>query len=74
MLICFLSDLQVIIKLVLESEKERDMDESSFSVLVEGGRPWGFTLQGGLEFRAPLRVGKVRLLYIAACISVLTGI
>ncbi|CAI8048263.1 PDZ and LIM domain protein 7 [Geodia barretti] len=35
------------------------MDESSFSVVVEGGRPWGFTLQGGLEFRAPLRVGKV---------------
>ena len=33
--------------------------ENSFSVVVEGGRPWGFSLQGGLEFRAPLRVGKV---------------
>lgn len=33
--------------------------ENSFSVVVEGGRPWGFTLQGGLEFRAPIRVGKV---------------
>ena len=33
--------------------------DSSFSVVVEGGRPWGFSLQGGLEFRAPLRVGKV---------------
>jgi C-terminal processing protease CtpA/Prc len=33
--------------------------DNSFSVVVEGGRPWGFSLQGGLEFRAPLRVGKV---------------
>ena len=33
---------------------------TSFTVVVEGGRPWGFTLQGGLEFRAPIRVGKVR--------------
>ena len=37
------------------------MMDNSFSVVVEGGRPWGFTLQGGLEFRAPIRVGKVRL-------------
>ena len=37
------------------------METSSFTVVIEGGRPWGFTLQGGLEFRAPLRVGKVRI-------------
>ena len=33
--------------------------DNGYSVMVEGGRPWGFSLQGGLEFRAPLRVGKV---------------
>ena len=27
---------------------------------IEGGRPWGFTIMGGSEFRSPLRVGKVR--------------
>ena len=40
------------------SERSLEMD-NGYSVVVEGGRPWGFSLQGGLEFRAPLRVGKV---------------
>ena len=43
-----------------ERETEREvMDAGVFSVLMEGGRPWGFTLQGGLEFHSPLRVGRV---------------
>ena len=36
------------------------MEDRQFTVTLEGGRPWGFSLQGGLEFRSPLRVGKVR--------------
>lgn len=36
------------------------MDDRQYTVMLEGGRPWGFSLQGGLEFRSPLRVGKVR--------------
>ena len=28
-----------------------------------GGNPWGFTLQGGVDFRSPLRVGRVSFLY-----------
>ena len=30
-----------------------------FTVLLEGGRPWGFTLRGGADFRSPLKIGKV---------------
>lgn len=33
--------------------------EEHFTVNLEGGRPWGFTLQGGTDFRSPLRVGRV---------------
>ena len=35
--------------------------EGQFQVALEGGSPWGFTLQGGVDFRSPLRVGKVSL-------------
>lgn len=28
-------------------------------VRLEGGKPWGFTLQGGADFRSPLKIGKV---------------
>ena len=28
-------------------------------VVLNGGAPWGFRLQGGNEFRAPLRIAKV---------------
>ena len=35
--------------------------EDQFTVNLEGGRPWGFTLQGGTDFRSPLRVGRVSL-------------
>ena len=31
-------------------------------VAMEGGCPWGFTLQGGVDFRLPLRVGRVNFL------------
>ena len=30
-----------------------------FQVTLRGGRPWGFTLQGGSEVGAPLTVAKV---------------
>ena len=30
-----------------------------FEVVLSGGAPWGFRLQGGKEFRAPLRIAKV---------------
>ena len=46
--------------------------EDQFTVTLEGGRPWGFTIQGGAvpssleggqggaDLSSPLRVGKVR--------------
>ena len=30
-----------------------------YEVVLTGGAPWGFRLQGGKEFRAPLRIAKV---------------
>ena len=36
--------------------------EGQFLVAMEGGSPWGFTLQGGVDFRSPLRVGRVSLI------------
>lgn len=36
--------------------------EGQFLVAMEGGSPWGFTLQGGVDFRSPLRVGRVSFL------------
>lgn len=37
------------------------VDNHDFVVNLEGGGPWGFTLQGGADFRSPLKVGKVRV-------------
>ena len=31
----------------------------TFTVTLEGGSPWGFSIQGGVDHRSPLRVGKV---------------
>ncbi|ELU08348.1 hypothetical protein CAPTEDRAFT_54114, partial [Capitella teleta] len=31
----------------------------SFQVVLEGGAPWGFRLQGGLEFAEPITIAKV---------------
>ena len=31
----------------------------TFTVNLEGGSPWGFSIQGGVDHRSPLRVGKV---------------
>lgn len=36
-----------------------------YEVVLNGGAPWGFRLQGGKEFRAPLRIAKVS--YPAQC-------
>jgi len=33
--------------------------EETFDVVLAGGSPWGFTLQGGSEFRTKLCVSKV---------------
>lgn len=45
-----------------------------FTVVLEGGRPWGFTLSGGADFRSPLKIGKVRSTCLfwqsALCITV----
>ena len=30
-----------------------------YEVVLSGGAPWGFRLQGGKEFGAPLRIAKV---------------
>eukprot|EP00117_Sycon_ciliatum_P006155 scpid25991/ scgid9812/ Sorbin and SH3 domain-containing protein 1; Ponsin; SH3 domain protein 5; SH3P12; c-Cbl-associated protein len=34
-------------------------DGEHFDVVLTGGAPWGFRLQGGREFRSPLRILKV---------------
>lgn len=35
------------------------MASETFEVFLKGGSPWGFRLQGGKEFRAPLLIAKV---------------
>lgn len=35
------------------------MASETFEVSLHGGSPWGFRLQGGKEFRAPLLIAKV---------------
>lgn len=48
------------------SRKEQRLD-----IVLEGGKPWGFRLQGGSDFRAPLQIAKVRsistALYAKTC-------
>lgn len=41
------------------SDSGNSSASEEFTVLLEGGRPWGFTLQGGADFRSPLKIGKV---------------
>ena len=36
-----------------------DAGMETFTVTLEGGSPWGFSIQGGVDHRSPLRVGKV---------------
>ncbi|XP_019848782.1 PREDICTED: LIM domain-binding protein 3-like [Amphimedon queenslandica] len=36
-----------------------NVSPETFVIALEGGGPWGFTLQGGAEFRSPLKIGKV---------------
>lgn len=36
----------------------------SRDIVLTGGGPWGFTLSGGKDFGAPLKVSKVRLIVI----------
>ena len=33
----------------------------AYTVILEGGSPWGFRLEGGSEFNEPLRIAKVRI-------------
>ena len=47
-----------------------------YEVVLSGGAPWGFRLQGGKEFRAPLRIAKVsrlELILRIACHLNFTG-
>jgi hypothetical protein len=44
----------------MENDNGDSLIKNEFTVSLEGGRPWGFTLQGGVDFRSPLKVGKVR--------------
>lgn len=37
-------------------------------VVMEGGHPWGFRIEGGAEIRGPLRINKVTFhFYFAPC-------
>jgi len=35
---------------------------AEFEVYLQGGSPWGFRLQGGKEFRLPLKISRVSFL------------
>ena len=37
-----------------------------FTVELNGGSPWGFSLQGGVDHRSPLRVGRVSVILLAS--------
>lgn len=47
------------------------MASETFEVHLQGGSPWGFRLQGGKEFRAPLLIAKVSLevLFMTQCLE-----
>ena len=45
------------------SDSGNGSTSDEFTVLLEGGRPWGFTLHGGAEFRSPLKIGKVPIIH-----------
>ena len=36
-----------------------DQNMTTFTVVLTGGSPWGFRLQGGREFNEPVRIAKV---------------
>lgn len=38
----------------------------SRDIVLTGGGPWGFTLSGGKDFGAPLKVSKVTFYYVIA--------
>lgn len=42
----------------LQGQQEMASSEV-YEVVLSGGAPWGFRLQGGKEFGAPLRIAKV---------------
>ena len=46
-----------------------DSVSDEFIIVLEGGRPWGFTLQGGADFRSPLKVGRVSIPQIITLVS-----
>ncbi|CAB3978753.1 PDZ and LIM domain 7-like, partial [Paramuricea clavata] len=49
------------------------MASETFEVSLYGGSPWGFRLQGGKEFRAPLLIAKVTAGSKAAKQGILIG-
>ena len=42
---------------------------AEFEVFLQGGAPWGFRLQGGKEFRAPLKIAKVINRFVVVSIT-----
>lgn len=48
------------------SDSEKKVENSPvlsvepFRVILKGGSPWGFTLKGGAEVRAPIQISEVR--------------
>ena len=42
-----------------------EMEEEAYVVVIEGGSPWGFGIQGGQDFRSPLRVKMVSQYHVA---------
>lgn len=42
------------------------MADTKYTVVMKGGGPWGFRLQGGKDFGSPLAISKVRTLYHSA--------
>lgn len=44
--------------------------EQEFTVELIGGSPWGFALQGGVDHRSPLKVGRVSHLSISPQTSI----
>ena len=41
----------------------------AYTVVLEGGTPWGFRLEGGSEFSEPLKIAKVGPINIAFSID-----
>ena len=54
----------------IQQQQQQQMDRQ---VILEGGLPWGFRIQGGVDTGFPLRIARVTIAFVSnqqACLFV----